>query len=101
MTVWGVAIGATVIVALVVSTWVRMSGPARGLATQAVWWRLTPRQLLLLRGAARHSGIPAAAMLVSRGAFDRGVAALATASGGDLPVSSRRALGALAVRVHG
>jgi len=101
MTVWGVAVGVTVVVAIAVSGWVRMSGPARALVAQAVCWRLTPRQWLLLRSASRSSGIPAAAMLVSRGAFDRGVASLATAGGGDLPVASRRSLGALAIRVHG
>ena len=99
MTVWGVGIGVTVLIALAVSAWLRMSPNARALAVQTVVWRLSPHQLLVLRAASRASGTPASTLLVSRGAFER--AAAAWAGGVSPSPAARRSLAVLSARVYG
>jgi hypothetical protein len=101
MTVWGVGIGVTVLVALLISTWMRMSPNARALAVQAVVWRLSPRQLLVLRAASRASGTPASTLLISRGAFESAMAAWAGGEGSGPTPAARRSLGLLASRLFG
>lgn len=104
MTVWGVAIGAVVLISLIVTTWMRLSPSAKALTVQTLAWRLSPRQLWALRSVATASGTPAAAMLVSRGAFESAVAAWAEGEsrGGRVgPASVQRPLALLFERVHG
>jgi hypothetical protein len=102
MTVWGVAIGVTVLIALIVTTWLRLSPHARALTLQAVVWRLSPGQLLALRSVARVSGIPASVLLVSRGAFESAMTAWAVAEGGELVTPRKRGcLASLSTRVFG
>jgi len=103
MTVWGVAIGLTVLCAVAVSAWMRMSSDARALVVQTVYWRLSPRQLLVLRAAAQASGTPASTLLVSRGAFESAMAAWAERAGDDggITVATRRSLATLAGKVFG
>ncbi|MDP1662956.1 MAG: hypothetical protein Q8L55_13655 [Phycisphaerales bacterium] len=102
MTVWGVAIGVTVLFALTVSAWLRMSPHARALAVQTLFWRLSPFQLLVLRAAARASGTPAATLLISRGAFESAVSAWAGREhGATLTPKSRQCLETLSGRLFG
>lgn len=101
MTVWGVAIGVTVLLAVAVSVWLRMPPHARALTVQTLFWRLSPFQLLVLRAAARASGTPAATLLISRGAFESAMAAWAGSEGQTPTPRARRSLAALSARVFG
>lgn len=100
MTVWGVGVGVTVLLALIVHTWLRMSPNRRALLVQTVVWRLSPGQLLLLRAASRASDTPASTLLISRGAFESAMAAWAGAGGSPTP-RARRSLASLSARVFG
>ena len=101
MTVWGVAIGATVLAALAITTWLRMSAHARAFTIQSVTWRLTPRQVLALLSVSRKSGTPASVMLVSRGALDSAVSGCISGESGSLTPSAQHSLAALSQRVFG
>lgn len=102
MTVWGVGIGVTVLIALLVTTWLRFSPHARALTLQTLVWRLSPPQFLALRSVSRASGTPASVLLISRGAFESAMTAWATTDDGTLVTPSRRnALASLSARLYG
>lgn len=102
MTVWGVAIGITLLIALLVTTWLRLSPHARALMLQTITWRLSPRQLLALRSVSNASGTPTSVLLISRGAFESAMTAWATTNDGALVTPARRnALANLVTRIYG
>lgn len=102
MTVWGVAIGVTVVIALAITTWLRLAPQSRAIAIQTLVWRLSPAQLLALRSVAQVSGTPASVLLISRGAFQTAMAAWAQADGGTRVTPRRRtSLATVAARVFG